>query len=511
MELVKIIQVLLADCPYEFYWFDKTEGWWTEFNYNFDYYASYLEVTEFIFHFSPSLDFTLGNVDDCKVNTKKTGAAKKSASNALKVVEDGYGLSDYDKLMFYSNTILDLVDYNYDAIENSYTGGYGNPWQLIYVFDGDDSTDVVCEGYSKAFQYLFDKSCCTHNIKWRTVSGDMNENIGGNGPHMWNIVTMEDGNNYLVDITNSENSNSKRPDLFLKGGIYNRYYDSYYVSAEDFSLWYRYNSNTKNVYSDSELDLSRNDYIIPTISLSKEKCILEIGETVKINATSDVSDVYFIWESLDPSIAEISSPGTIRAKRNGQTTVQVSTSSGGMAEIEVIVQNAVDFYGTNMTLSNDITMNYYVRIIDSLKNNTTAFMQFKKPNNAYVKMNLKDAEQVNIDGEELLKFPIGISPKDLSGVLYFSYYKDYRTWKWTKDFELESYLYEVYDSYNASSASEDKMIANIADTLLKYGYFAQTYFQYKLDDLPNYYKDLSSASFLNYKYQLNHQQYHYLQ
>lgn len=30
--------------------------------------------------------------------------------------------------------------------------------ELIWVFDGDSSTNVVCEGYAKAFQYLCDLS-----------------------------------------------------------------------------------------------------------------------------------------------------------------------------------------------------------------------------------------------------------------------------------------------------------------------------------------------------------------
>lgn len=28
-----------------------------------------------------------------------------------------------------------------------------DPWQLIHVFDGDTTTNVVCEGCSKAFVY----------------------------------------------------------------------------------------------------------------------------------------------------------------------------------------------------------------------------------------------------------------------------------------------------------------------------------------------------------------------
>lgn len=45
---------------------------------------------------------------------------------------------------------------------------------MIYVFDGDEATNVVCEGYAKAFQYL----CDLDGITYYSVSGTMN---GGTG------------------------------------------------------------------------------------------------------------------------------------------------------------------------------------------------------------------------------------------------------------------------------------------------------------------------------------------
>ena len=52
---------------------------------------------------------------------------------------------------------------------------------------------MVCEGYSKAFQYLCDlSSFSSSKINAYCVSGDN---------HMWNLVTMDDGRNYLVDVT----------------------------------------------------------------------------------------------------------------------------------------------------------------------------------------------------------------------------------------------------------------------------------------------------------------------
>ena len=66
------------------------------------------------------------------------------------------GRSDYEKLAAYCREICGLVSFDYAATANGVP--YGDPWQLVNVFDGDPATNVVCEGYAKAFQYLCDLS-----------------------------------------------------------------------------------------------------------------------------------------------------------------------------------------------------------------------------------------------------------------------------------------------------------------------------------------------------------------
>ena len=111
------------------------------------------------------------------------------------IVKEFQGYTETEKLYGYKEMICYLTSYNDDVTEDD---EYGDPWQLIYVFDGDDSTNVVCEGYSKAFQYLCDLS----DITCYTVTGIMNGGTG-EGPHMWNIVA-NNGKYYMADITNSD-------------------------------------------------------------------------------------------------------------------------------------------------------------------------------------------------------------------------------------------------------------------------------------------------------------------
>ena len=135
-----------------------------------------------------------------------------AVAKAQAIVNQCAGLSDEEKLRAYKDEICALTEYNFDVL----AGGvrYGDPWQLIYVFDEDPSTKVVCEGYAKAFQYLCDLSTFQEDTTCYTVVGDMN-----GGAHMWNVVRMGDGKSYLVDVTNCDTGMAGHPDkLFLAGG-----------------------------------------------------------------------------------------------------------------------------------------------------------------------------------------------------------------------------------------------------------------------------------------------------
>ena len=128
------------------------------------------------------------------------GAKSSKKNNANKIVEANKGKDIKDMLKAYQEKICDLTSYN-DIQREKYNSKAPdidlNAWQPFYVFDDNANTSVVCEGYSKAFQYLCDES----NIKCYTVSGKMAGGTG-EGDHMWNIVVI-DGKSYLVDVTNS--------------------------------------------------------------------------------------------------------------------------------------------------------------------------------------------------------------------------------------------------------------------------------------------------------------------
>ena len=226
----KILNALLFDCPYDLFWFDKTVGMGTlstisgkngftevrisKYTFNFavssDYVADYAETREF------DID---GEYEDIAVETKKStiDAVNSVMSAAEQVVKDAENMDDYSKLEYYKNYICREVTYDNYAANSNNNVPYGDPWQLVYVFDDNENTNVVCEGYSKAFKYLCDLTAFANNsIECHLVTGRMAGGTGA-GEHMWNIVTI-DGENYLVDVTNCDEGSIGHPDLlFLIG------------------------------------------------------------------------------------------------------------------------------------------------------------------------------------------------------------------------------------------------------------------------------------------------------
>lgn len=239
---------LLADCPYEMYWFDKTAGlaWGNSIScsrYSDTEQIASVTIKGLTFVFAVSEGYRSDSYDKTAptLNTQKTGAASVAKTNAQAIVDRYSSRSDYEKLVAYRDEICSLVSYNDDAADGLLS--YGDPWQLIYVFDGNSQTNVVCEGYSKAFQYLCDLSSFEGSILCYTVTGKLD-----GGAHMWNVVAMDDGGNYLVDVTNSEvGMIGDDGSLFLAGAVgsvasgytvYPNGEKTVYVYGEDsLSLW----------------------------------------------------------------------------------------------------------------------------------------------------------------------------------------------------------------------------------------------------------------------------------
>lgn len=259
----RIHQALLADMPYDLYWYDKTAG----LTYSEGVSASY-KVEDGVSKVKLRLNLTVsmnvaaaysktGIKKTNEINTKMTAKAANTVTNAMSVVNSNKQKSDYEKLKAYNDWICSNVDYNYQALSNGTP--YGDPWQLIYVFDNDPSTKVVCEGYSKAFKLLFDLSSFSRpEMDCYITTGRMN-----NGNHMWNTVLMNDGKYYLADITNCDKGAIGYPyNLFLAGynGVVGGVDSGFYVNCNGKKITYLYDENHIKQYSRAERSISGTKY-----------------------------------------------------------------------------------------------------------------------------------------------------------------------------------------------------------------------------------------------------------
>lgn len=231
LNIRKVVLAVRADLPYAMYW------WGLGFNCS-NGNKLMLTVAE-EFRGSSQYMTNIPNVP-------------KAVANAKAVVSNNSKKTDYGKLLSYKEYICNNTDYNKAALSDDYP--YGNPWQLLWVFDNDSSTKVVCEGYSKAFKYLCDLT--DEQYGWDASVEALLATGETSGPHMWNMVSI-DGSNYLVDVTNCDGG----WDLFLRGGRRETNV-SFSISVETSRyINYTYDEVTTAIFDSSQLTISSEDYM----------------------------------------------------------------------------------------------------------------------------------------------------------------------------------------------------------------------------------------------------------
>ena len=254
---------LLADNPYIMYWFDKSIG--STFRYGYgtvrnsdgtlSLRASSMVVTLYV---APGY-----NADDTylKVDPEAVNKAKEASANAHQIVAEHENESDYDKICSYKDEIMELASYDNNAADAEDFESYGtvDPWQLIWVFDGDPETNVVCEGYSKAMQYLCELSTFTSPyVECYSVTGTL-----GDGGHMWNIIVMDDNVPYLVDVTNMDAGTigGVSGGAFLNGAVSGDVETGFVMPNFGETLRFTYDSTTLVTISHDVLNISKTDYV----------------------------------------------------------------------------------------------------------------------------------------------------------------------------------------------------------------------------------------------------------
>ena len=296
----KLLSAILHDLPFEMFWFNKTEG--ISQLASISTTSTYCDIETLKIAFDVCEEYRPSTYDseNPTIDTTKVQTAVSALDNAKQIVNDYASLNDHQKLNAYKNKICELVEYNDSAIENPTP--YGNPWQVIYVFDNNPSTNVVCEGYAKAFQLLCNLSTFTSPyLKCYTVSGTMSGGTGA-GAHMWNVITMDDQHTYLVDVTNSDTGTVGQSGTLFLTGTSNGTLSSGYTFSTPSQITFSYNTKTIALWSNSSesiLNLNTRNYEAnyPTITLTPGDIIYDNNKISAALAPTENVDINFSFNT----------------------------------------------------------------------------------------------------------------------------------------------------------------------------------------------------------------------
>ena len=256
----KLISALIADCPYDLYWYGARNVYQAFGCHVIE--GPKLELTDpmtFTLHVANSYQ----DGDDTHVKSGSLAAAKTALQNAQSIVSKHKDEGTMQMLKSFSDEICKWVDYDFATPRNS---AYGNPWQLVNVFDGNTSTKVLCEGYAKAFKYLCDYAN-KPGVECLTVTGTMHGGTGA-GAHMWNVVRLNNAKSYVVDVTNCDDGTigqpakeGENPFLFMRCYQSGSYADGFSFNAGGKTIKYTYDAATKNLNGQTVLSIVKGTQI----------------------------------------------------------------------------------------------------------------------------------------------------------------------------------------------------------------------------------------------------------
>ena len=217
----KLVRALSSDLPYDLYWFDKYSGTHL-YKYKVEKEkvggeVKRVRLTSITFAMYVSAEYAKSKEPYTYEMGAMPSRVKNTVKNVNRIIDSNSGKGDYDKLYAYLAAVCDYASFNKEKTSDEQSGDFK---QLIWVFDGDPKTKVVCQGYAKAFKYLCDRSSFIGGVECEMMSGWRTARTE-DGSHMWNVVRMDDGRYYLVDVTHCDTETEKKGKLdtstFLKG------------------------------------------------------------------------------------------------------------------------------------------------------------------------------------------------------------------------------------------------------------------------------------------------------
>ena len=223
--------------------------------------------------------------------------------------------------------------------------------------------------------------------------------------------------------------------------------DNYFVRAGDAEKWAK-------AYSDriqKNLDAGKTEFEITADNASYPPSISGIQNGITAYALNQLT-----W-TTDKAAVTLNATGS--AKSFTFTAEYASESP------------AVSLYGRSITLKDNIDVNYYMEMSDSVFEHD-AYLEFKIGGQTY-KLNASDVAEVNENGKTLYKFSCPVNAAQMSDTIETRIVIDNKT--------EEEYLYSVkeYATELLSKSNEyPEETIKLVKALLNYGTAAQSFFKY---------------------------------
>lgn len=382
--------------------------------------------------------------------------------------------SEYAKALWLHDWLLEQLEYDktlkWSSAESALTRGLG-----------------TCQSYESAYAKLLTAAGIENSETRDTYDG-----------HTWNAMKL-DGQWYQTDCTWDDSSDNwySFDQRHLYFGLtdelmaiahpgHSKIYttdtyatrstslaDNYFVRTGDAAKWAK-------AYSDriqKNLDAGKTEFEITADNASYPPSISGIQNGITAYALNQLT-----W-TTDKAAVTLNATGS--AKSFTFTAEYASESP------------AVSLYGRSITLKDNIDVNYYLEISDSVFE-SDAYLEFKIGDQTY-KLNVCDAAEVNENGKTLYKFSCPVNAAQMSDTIETRIVIDNKTEE-EYSYSVKEYATELLSKSNEYPAETIKLVK----ALLNYGTAAQNFFKYNTDKpanagLSDTDKAVANADFAAYK------------
>ena len=382
--------------------------------------------------------------------------------------------SEYAKALWLHDWLLDQLEYDktlkWSSAESALTRGLG-----------------TCQSYESAYAKLLTAAGIENSETRDTYDG-----------HTWNAMKL-DGQWYQTDCTWDDSSDNWYS--FDQRHLYFGLTDELMAIAHpDHSKIY-----TTDTYATRSTSLADN-YFVRTGDAAKWAKAYSDRIQKNLDAGKTEFEITADNASYPPSISGIQN-GIIAYAINQMTwttdKAAVTLNATGSAKSFTFTAGyasespEVSLYGRSLTLKDNIDVNYYMEMSDSVFEHD-AYLEFKIGGQTY-KLNASDAAEVNENGKTLYKFSCPVNAAQMSDTIETRIVIDNKTEE-EYSYSVKEYATELLSKSNEYPAETIKLVK----ALLNYGTAAQNFFKYNTDKpanagLSDTDKAVAAADFEEYK------------